>query len=159
VSGEPGLKHLNLVPETVGFAQGCERPDGGLDARARERSMPRAPTGVPINRQLLTTASTSISTSQRGSRNLDDDEARGWPDRAEGLAVHLRDNVPVGRIHEEHTRSDYVTKRRAGLAKGFVDDLQAPSSLHTDVRVYMAVRPRSQQSRKRRREPRGGQPG
>lgn len=31
-------------------------------------------------------------------------------------------------------------KRRAGLAKGFVDDLEAPSSLHTDVRVYVAVR-------------------
>jgi hypothetical protein len=49
---------------------------------------------------------------------LDDDEARGRPDPAEGLAVHLRDSVTVGRIHEEHTRSHYVTKRRAGLAKG-----------------------------------------
>jgi hypothetical protein len=72
---------------------------------------------------------------------LDDDEARGRPDPAEGLAVHLRDSGTVGRIHEEHTRSHYVTKRRAGLAKGFVDDLQAPSSLHTDVRVCVAVRP------------------
>jgi hypothetical protein len=72
---------------------------------------------------------------------LADDEARGRPDPAEGLAVHLRDSVTVGRIHEEHTRSHNVTKRRAGLAKGFVDDLQAPLSLHTDVRVYVAIRP------------------
>jgi hypothetical protein len=72
---------------------------------------------------------------------LDDDEASGRPDPAEGLAVHLRESVTVGRIHEEHTRSHHVTKRRPGLAKGFVDDLQAPSSLHTDVRVYVAVWP------------------
>ena len=72
---------------------------------------------------------------------LDDDEARGRSDPAEGLAVHLRDSVTVSGIHEEHTRSHHVTKRRAGLAKRFVDDLQAPLSLHTDVRVNVAVRP------------------
>ena len=44
-------------------------------------------------------------------------------------------------IHEEHTRAHYVTKCRAGLAKRFVDDLQAASSLHTDVGVYVVVRP------------------
>jgi len=71
---------------------------------------------------------------------LDDDEARGRPDPAEGLAVHPRDSVTVGRIDEEHTRSHYVTKRRAGLAKRLVDDLHASSSLHTDIRVDVAVR-------------------
>src|SRR5215216_514681 len=32
-------------------------------------------------------------------------------------------------------------QRRAGHAKRFLDDLQAPSSLHADVWVYVAVRP------------------
>jgi len=72
---------------------------------------------------------------------LDDDEARGRSDPAEGLAVHLRDSVTVSGIHEKHTRAHYVTKCRAGLAKPIFDDLQAASSLHTDVGVYLAVRP------------------
>jgi hypothetical protein len=55
--------------------------------------------------------------------------------------VHLPDSVTVSRIHEEHTRSHHVTKRRAGLAKRFVDDLETPSSAHSDVGVYVAVRP------------------
>jgi hypothetical protein len=55
--------------------------------------------------------------------------------------MHPRHSVTVSRINEEHTRSHYITKRRAGFAKGFVDDLQAPSSLHADVGVYVAVRP------------------
>ena len=33
---------------------------------------------------------------------LDDDEARGLSDPAEGLAVNLRASVTVSRIHEEH---------------------------------------------------------
>jgi hypothetical protein len=72
---------------------------------------------------------------------LDNDEACGRSNRGEGLAVHLRDSVTVSRVDEEHTRSHYVTKRRAGLAKRFLDDLQAPSSLHADVGVDVAVRP------------------
>jgi hypothetical protein len=72
---------------------------------------------------------------------LDNDEARGRSDPAEGPAVHLRDSVTVSRIHEEHTRPHYVTKCRAGLAKRIFDDLQAASSLRTDVGVYVAVRP------------------
>ena len=55
--------------------------------------------------------------------------------------MHLTDGVTVSRIHEEHTRSHHVTKRRAGLAKRFVDDLEAPSSLHADVGVDVIVRP------------------
>jgi len=47
---------------------------------------------------------------------LDDDEARGRSDGAEGLAVHPPDSVTVSRIHEEHTRSHHVTKRRASLS-------------------------------------------
>jgi hypothetical protein len=74
-------------------------------------------------------------------KSLDNDEARGRSNRAEGLAVHLRDSATVSRIDEEHTRSHHVTKRRAGLAQRFVDNLQAPSSLHADVRVDVAVRP------------------
>jgi hypothetical protein len=72
---------------------------------------------------------------------LDHNEARGRSDPAKGLAVYLRDSVTVSRIHKEHTRSHNVTKRRAGLAKRFVDDLHAPSSLLTDVGVHVAVRP------------------
>ena len=72
---------------------------------------------------------------------LDDDESRGRSDPAEGLAVHLRDSGTVSGIHEKHTRAHYVTKCRAGLAKPIFDDLQAASSLHTDVGVYLAVRP------------------
>jgi uncharacterized protein YndB with AHSA1/START domain len=49
---------------------------------------------------------------------LDDDEARGRPNPAEGLAVHLRDSVTVGRIHEEHTRSHYITKRSRRTREG-----------------------------------------
>jgi hypothetical protein len=74
-------------------------------------------------------------------KSLDNDEARGRSNRAKRLAVHVRDSVTVSRIDEEHTRSHHVTKRRAGLAKRFADDLQAPSSLHADVRVDVAVRP------------------
>ena len=44
-------------------------------------------------------------------------------------------------IDYEHTRSQHITQRRAGLAKRFLDDLQAPSSLHAAVWVYVAVRP------------------
>jgi hypothetical protein len=54
--------------------------------------------------------------------------------------VHLRDSVTVSRSHQEHTRSHHITKRRARLAKRFADDLQAPSSLRTDVGVHVAVR-------------------
>lgn len=72
---------------------------------------------------------------------LDDDEPRGRSDSAEDLAVHLRDSVTVSGIHEEHARSHHVTKRRAGLAKRFVDDLQAPSRLYTYLGIYVAVRP------------------
>jgi hypothetical protein len=63
--------------------------------------------------------------------------------------VHLRDSVTVSRIDEEHSRSHYITKRRAGVAKGFVDDLHAPSSLHTGVAVYVAVRPDRSSCRRR----------
>ena len=49
---------------------------------------------------------------------LDDDEARGLSDPAEGLAVNLRDSVTVSRIHEEHPRAHYVTKCRADLDTG-----------------------------------------
>jgi hypothetical protein len=42
-------------------------------------------------------------------------------------------------IDQEHTRAHHVTKRRGGLAERFVDDLQAASSLHTDVGVYVAA--------------------
>jgi hypothetical protein len=72
---------------------------------------------------------------------LDDDEPRGRSDSAEDLAVHLRDSVTVSCIHEEHTRSHHVTKRRAGLAKRLADDLQAPSRLYTYLGIYVAVRP------------------
>jgi hypothetical protein len=72
---------------------------------------------------------------------LDDDEARGGPDPAEGLTVHLRDSVTVGRIHEVTHAFALSHQASRRTAKGFVDDLQAPSSLHTDVRVYVAVRP------------------
>lgn len=72
---------------------------------------------------------------------LDNDEARGRSNRGEGLAVHLRDSITVTRVDEEHTRSHHVTKRCAGLAKRVLDDLQAPSSLHADVGVDVAVRP------------------
>lgn len=72
---------------------------------------------------------------------LDDDEAGRRSDRAEGLAVYLRDSVTVSRVHEEHTRSNHVSKRRARFVKRFIDDLNAPSGLHADVRVDMAVRP------------------
>ena len=44
-------------------------------------------------------------------------------------------------IHEEHSRSHHVTKRPAGLAKRFFDDLHAPSSLYADIGVHMAVGP------------------
>jgi hypothetical protein len=50
--------------------------------------------------------------------------------------VHLCDSGTVTSIDEEHTRSYHVTKRRAGLAKRFVDDLEAALSLHADVGVY-----------------------
>ena len=72
---------------------------------------------------------------------LDNDEARCRSDCAEGLAVYLRDSVTVSRIHEEHARSNHVTKRRARFAKRFIDDLKAPSGLHADVGVDVAVRP------------------
>jgi len=73
--------------------------------------------------------------------SLDDDEARGRSNRGERLAVDLRDSVAVSWIDEKHMRSYYVTKRRAGLAKRFVDDLQAPSSLDADVGVDVPVGP------------------
>jgi hypothetical protein len=74
-------------------------------------------------------------------KSSDNDEARGRSNRAEGVAVHLRNSVTVSRIDEEDTRSHHVTKRRAGVAKRFLDDLQAPSSLHADVWVDVTVRP------------------
>jgi hypothetical protein len=54
--------------------------------------------------------------------------------------MHLCDSVTVGSIHKEHTRSYHVTNR-AGLAKRFVDDLEAPPRLHASVGVHVAVRP------------------
>ncbi|HJS93926.1 MAG TPA: hypothetical protein VJ741_06660 [Solirubrobacteraceae bacterium] len=50
---------------------------------------------------------------------MDDDEARRRSDRAEGLAVHLRDRVTVSRVDKEHTRSNHITKRRATFVKRF----------------------------------------
>src|ERR671927_1059945 len=44
-------------------------------------------------------------------------------------------------VHQKHTRSHHITKRSAGVAKRLLDDLQAASSLHADVWVYMTVRP------------------
>jgi hypothetical protein len=72
---------------------------------------------------------------------LDDDEARRRSDRAEGLTVDLRDRVTVRRIHQEHTRSNHVTKRGVAFVKGFIDDLKAPSGLHADVGVDVAIGP------------------
>jgi hypothetical protein len=72
---------------------------------------------------------------------LDDDEAGSGTDTAEDFAVHLCDSGTMISINEEHTCSHHVTKGRAALAKGFVDDLEAPSSLHADVGVDVIVRP------------------
>src|SRR3954447_23452004 len=44
-------------------------------------------------------------------------------------------------VHQKHTRSHHITKRRASVAKRFLDDLHAASSLHADVWVYVTVRP------------------
>ena len=73
--------------------------------------------------------------------SLDDDEARRRSNRAEGLAMYLRDCVTVNRVHEEYTRSNHVTKRRASFVKRLVDDLETTSGLHADIRIDMAVRP------------------
>jgi hypothetical protein len=47
----------------------------------------------------------------------------------------------VSCVHEEHTRSNHVTKRRAAFVKRFIDDLEAPLGLHADEGVDTAVRP------------------
>src|SRR4051794_34210813 len=44
-------------------------------------------------------------------------------------------------VHQEHSRSHHITKRSAGVAERLLDNLQAASSLHADVWVYMTVRP------------------
>lgn len=55
--------------------------------------------------------------------------------------MHLRDHAAVSRVHKEHTRSNHVTKRGAAFVKRFIDDLKAPSGLHADVGVDVAVGP------------------
>ena len=55
--------------------------------------------------------------------------------------MHPCDNGAVIGIHEEDARPHHVAKRRAGLAKRFVDDLKTTSSLYTDIGVDVAVRP------------------
>ncbi|HJS96048.1 MAG TPA: hypothetical protein VJ741_17430 [Solirubrobacteraceae bacterium] len=72
---------------------------------------------------------------------MDDDEARGRSDCAEGLTVDLRDQVTVSSVHEEHTRSNHVTKRGGAFVKRFIDDLKAPSGLHADIGVDVAIGP------------------
>ena len=44
-------------------------------------------------------------------------------------------------VHQIHTGSHHIAKRGAGVAKRLLDDLQAASSLHADVWVYMTVGP------------------
>jgi hypothetical protein len=50
-------------------------------------------------------------------KSSDDDDASRRSDRAEGLAVYLRDSVTMRRVHEVHTRSNHVGERGARFVK------------------------------------------
>jgi hypothetical protein len=69
------------------------------------------------------------------------DETSDRSDLAKYLAVNRGHGGAVLRIDKEHARSDDIADCRIGFVQRLLDDLQAPTTLNTDVIVDVPIRP------------------